>query len=403
MSNNYFNWPGNAGRFERFDTVRSEDANNALDEVSAGFDLMPSPVALQSGAANYAADIGAVNAYAVTLSSQITSYAAGLVVRFRASAANTGASTLAVNGLTAKSIVRPNGSVLVAGDILAGQIVEVFYDSTGDKFQLPASATGGSSVNFSGTAGGTVDLLTGASIASAATVNLNGATGNFVHITGTTNITAVTLTRGPRDVIFDGALTLTHHVTNLNLPTGANITTAAGDRATFWGDGTTVYCTHYTRANGISLRAEQFLHVRDEKASGTAGGDFNNGAWRTRTLNTEKTNTITGASLAANQITLPAGSYYIEASAPAVEVGVHKAKLYNVTDAVDILVGTNASTSSSTTSTDSFVSGRFTLASTKVVELQHQSTGTIATSGFGRAASFSVVEVYADVKITRYP
>jgi len=97
---------------------------------------------------------------------------------------------------------------------------------------------------------GVQDWATGASIASAATINLNTATGNRVHITGTTTITAVTLTRGPRTLIFDGVLTLTHHATNNNLPGGANITTAAGDRAVYESDGTTVYCTSYTRANG---------------------------------------------------------------------------------------------------------------------------------------------------------
>lgn len=400
MTNSYFNWPGNAGRFERFDTVRSEDANNALDEVSAGFDLMPSPVALQSGAANYAADIGAVNAYAVTLSSQITSYAAGLVVRFRASAANTGASTLAVNGLTAKSIVRPNGSVLVAGDIFAGQIVSLPYDPVADNFQLPASATGGSSVNFSGTAGGTVDLLTGASIASAATVNLNGATGNFVHITGTTNITAVTLTRGPRDVVFDGILTLTHHATNLNLPTGANITTAAGDRATFWSDGTTVYCTHYTRANGRVLLTPQVLIASDVKAANTAGGTFTNGAWRTRDLNTVDANTITGASIATNQITLPAGTYTVRADAPAYTVERHQTRIYNVTDAAQIALGASAYSPTGVMVTSSVI-GRFTIAGTKVLELQHLCQTTQATNGLGLAANLGTSEIYSQITITK--
>lgn len=38
MANDYFEWPDNPSRFERFDTVRSTDANNALDEVTQGFD-----------------------------------------------------------------------------------------------------------------------------------------------------------------------------------------------------------------------------------------------------------------------------------------------------------------------------------------------------------------------------
>jgi len=98
-----------------------------------------------------------------------------------------------------------------------------------------------------------IDINTGTNIASAATINLNTATGNRVHITGTTTITAVTLTRGPRTVIFDGILTLTHHTTNNNLPGAANITTAAGDRAIYESDGTTVYCVSYIKVSGAAV------------------------------------------------------------------------------------------------------------------------------------------------------
>lgn len=95
---------------------------------------------------------------------------------------------------------------------------------------------------------------TGTDIASAATINLTTATGNFVHITGVVAITAVTLGSGMwRSVIFDGVLTLTHHATNNNLPGAANITTAAGDRAVYYSDGTTVYCTQYQRAASSPL------------------------------------------------------------------------------------------------------------------------------------------------------
>jgi hypothetical protein len=53
-----------------------------------------------------------------------------------------------------------------------------------------------------------------------------------------------------RMVIFDGALTLAHSATANNLPGGANITTAANDRALYWSDGTTVYCAAYNKASG---------------------------------------------------------------------------------------------------------------------------------------------------------
>lgn len=106
---------------------------------------------------------------------------------------------------------------------------------------------------------GAMDWVKGADIASPAggTINLTTATGNAVHVTGTNAITAVTLGSGMwRLVIFDGALTLTHHATTNNLPGGGNITTAANDRALYWADGTTVYCVAYfTAATGAFVTA----------------------------------------------------------------------------------------------------------------------------------------------------
>ena len=67
-------------------------------------------------------------------------------------------------------------------------------------------------------------------LASAATTDLGAQTTNFVNVTGTTTITSFGTTyKGPRFVRFAGALLLTHNATTLVLPTGANITTAAGD------------------------------------------------------------------------------------------------------------------------------------------------------------------------------
>lgn len=69
-------------------------------------------------------------------------------------------------------------------------------------------------------------------IASAATTDIGGLNTTIARITGTTTITSFgTNYNGPRFVRFAGALTLTHNATTLILPGGANITTAAGDRA----------------------------------------------------------------------------------------------------------------------------------------------------------------------------
>lgn len=79
-----------------------------------------------------------------------------------------------------------------------------------------------------------INLSKGADVASAGALTL-GTDGNYFDITGTTTITSIaTLGIGTQVTLhFDGALTLTHHATDLILPSGANITTAAGDEFTF--------------------------------------------------------------------------------------------------------------------------------------------------------------------------
>jgi hypothetical protein len=91
----------------------------------------------------------------------------------------------------------------------------------------------------------------GANIASAATVNLETATGDLVDVTGTVSITAITLNEGhERTVRFTGILTLTNGA-SLVLPGSANITTAAGDFAIFRGYAAgVVRCVSYAPATG---------------------------------------------------------------------------------------------------------------------------------------------------------
>jgi len=151
---------------------------------------------------------------------------------------------------------------------------------------------------------------------------------------------------------------------------------------------------------GNGLSTSRFLHVRDEKSAGTQGGTFTAGAWRTRTLNTTKTNTITGASLSSNQITLPSGSYFIQAYAPGFRVDGHVAKLYNITDSSDVIIGSNASCGSSmTTNAPATVFGYFTIAAQKVFELQHRSQSTASDVGFGIRNELAIGEVYSEVFI----
>jgi hypothetical protein len=76
---------------------------------------------------------GTADAIAITPSPAITAYAAGQEFTFLASADNTGATTIAVNGLSTKA-VQLKGVALAAADIANGLLYTVTYDGT--QFQL---------------------------------------------------------------------------------------------------------------------------------------------------------------------------------------------------------------------------------------------------------------------------
>lgn len=153
---------------------------------------------------------------------------------------------------------------------------------------------------------------------------------------------------------------------------------------------------HETRLDAL----ESYLHVRDEQASGTEGGANTGDAKNIRVLNTVKTNTITGASLASNKITLPAGTFLIRARAPGYSVNKHKLSVYNVTTAATILVGGGQFAGNAySLSTDATVCGRFTLAAKSEIRLEHYTQTEVATRGLGIMTGNGDVEVYAEVEI----
>jgi hypothetical protein len=94
-------------------------------------------------------------------------------------------------------------------------------------------------------------------IVSASTMDAGAVASENLRVTGAATIMSLgtTGTNGMvRTLRFIGALTLTHNVTSLILPSGQNITTAANDVAAFkyLGAGNWI-CTHYQRADGSSI------------------------------------------------------------------------------------------------------------------------------------------------------
>ena len=148
---------------------------------------------------------------------------------------------------------------------------------------------------------------------------------------------------------------------------------------------------------------DAYALLSDVKSAGTDGGTFTSGAWRTRDLNTE-VDPDGIVTLSSNQFALAAGTYFIKAQVPGYAVTFHKAKLRNITDSTDDLIGTACENNvTSSRLGHSFIAGRITIAGTKTFEIQHQCSVTETTDGFGRAAGFSLSEVYTQVEIWREP
>lgn len=101
-----------------------------------------------------------------TASPALTAYAAGNMFSFVVANTNTGAVTINIDGLGAKSITRTGSTALVAGDMVANQVALIAYDGT--RFQL-LDANSFTNLNVSGneTVGGTLNV-TGATTLSAA-------------------------------------------------------------------------------------------------------------------------------------------------------------------------------------------------------------------------------------------
>lgn len=104
-----------------------------------------------TGKLNACIDAGANDTYACSPTPALGAYGVGQVIWFKAATANTGAATININALGAKTIKKVAGGVttdLATNDIRAGQWVEAVYDGT--NFQM-LSASGLADVVGTGT------------------------------------------------------------------------------------------------------------------------------------------------------------------------------------------------------------------------------------------------------------
>ena len=142
-------------------------------------------------------------------------------------------------------------------------------------------------------------------------------------------------------------------------------------------------------------------YIKDVKPNGTSGGTFTSGAWQTRDLNTLEGDTEF-VSLSSNQFTLEPGKYEIEASAPAFIVNYHKLKLRDATNSTDVIIGQSRyCDQTNIVENTGVLEGSMEITISTTFEIQHRCSDTKAGDGFGVASSFSVDEIYSQVKITK--
>lgn len=165
---------------------------------------------------------GTANAQTLSPAPVITAYTAGQKFSFLPVATNTsGTVTIANSGLATRNVKKGIGGakvILAVGDLIISVPAEVVDDGTDYILLNPQTYSHG------------------ADIASASTINLDTATGDYVYVTGTTGITAITLSEGREFTTkFSGIVTLTNGA-SLICPGAANFTTAAGDTIVWRGE-----------------------------------------------------------------------------------------------------------------------------------------------------------------------
>ena len=199
------------------------------------------------------------------------------------------------------------------------------------------------------------------------------------NIIGETGVDAVKFTKG---------INVTGIATVSNVSVGSSVTAS-----TFHGSGANL--------TGISAGLfSSYAVVTDEKSNGTDGGTFSNGAWRQRDINTEKFDPDGIVSVSSNEITLVAGTYYIEVAAPAYGTTRHMAKIYSISSPSQDWYGENAfAHGSHYATTHSFVRARIVCSGARTLGIAHRCETSRDNVGFGIACSFGNPETYTIVKI----
>jgi hypothetical protein len=147
-----------------------------------------------------------------------------------------------------------------------------------------------------------------------------------------------------------------------------------------------------------SVYSSPMMHVQDQKATTVQGGSSSIGD-NDRTLNTVVTNQISGASLASDEITLPAGTYFISARAPIYDVTAGYTRTIIKDTAGTVLMTGQSFYGHTGTSRHSVVEGNLTLATSTTIKVVSYTDVAEASTGLGLAVLDGLTEIYTDIRI----
>lgn len=126
MSNEYYNA---TTKISRLSKAASAIINSILDSIAAGFELLPGKDALNENRVTFVAAGGTGDVITTTMTPTISSYEDGLDIKLKLSATNTGAATLNIDSLGARSIKLPNGEDPLAGDLTDNDVIHLIYNA----------------------------------------------------------------------------------------------------------------------------------------------------------------------------------------------------------------------------------------------------------------------------------
>lgn len=159
--------------------------------------------------------------------------------------------------------------------------------------------------------------------------------------------------------------------------------------------GTKVFSAY---SGAVAAAPVGYALISDQKANGTSGGSYTSGSRQTRDLNTSEIDNI-GVTILSNQVTIPAGTYFIRAACVAEISGsgaVARVWLYDATNAVDLIEGVNTNVE---TQEPCRAMGYFVAATEIDIELQHRITSSGGATALGNASSLSNPEIYSRLEL----